>query len=492
MMDHPTARRASHHGPVVCGLLLAVGLLLAGGPALGQPQPAQPAQPAENVPRDNTPAANEHATPGSNANGAANATNAPAVVTPLDRRLKEVVALFRADPSGYESIFAPAFLSAVPPAQLTEIFTRYRNDAGAVTEVRIVKRMSANMAEVEVRTEQRKRFPLRIGVDPASPFRVNYLWLGSPTAQFASLDEALAGLKELPGKVTFAAWKLGATPADAVQLGALNPDLALPLGSAFKLFILGALIDEVNAGRRAASNTFQLRDEWKSWPSGVMQAWPDGADVTLHTLATQMISVSDNTATDHLLFILGRERVEAQQAVMGHKSPERNRPFLATHEMFRLKERGQPQRITEYLALDEAGRRDYVRKLVAATPDRNAFGGIDEAHPTAVESIEWFGSGADMCRAMDWLRRNTAPGKPAAALREILAVNPGIRELQSQYRWVGFKGGSEPGVLNLTFLLQRQDDQWVAASVGWTNPDAPVDTARLVAVLQGALGVISR
>ena len=57
-----------------------------------------------------------------------------------------------------------------------------------------------------------------------------------------------------------------------------------------------------------------------------MQDWPPGAAVTVETLATLMISVSDNTATDTLIRLVGRERVEARLAASGHQPARRDAP----------------------------------------------------------------------------------------------------------------------------------------------------------------------
>jgi len=54
-------------------------------------------------------------------------------------------------------------------------------------------------------------------------------------------------------------------------------------------------------------------------------------------LANRMISISDNTATDHLLLTVGREAVESIQAAMGHSAPGLNAPFITTRELFVLK-----------------------------------------------------------------------------------------------------------------------------------------------------------
>ena len=76
---------------------------------------------------------------------------------------------------------------------------------------------------------------------------------------------------------------------------------------------------------------------------------------------------------------------------------------------------------------------------------------------------------------MDWLRRNADE-----TARAILAINPGLPpQTRGAVAYAGFKGGSEPGVANLTYLVRTRAGAWYAVSVGWNNPAAPVDENRL-------------
>src|SRR5205085_7243909 len=94
-------------------------------------------------------------------------------------------------------------------------------------------------------------------------------------------------------------------------LYSLNPDTALAVGSAFKLGVLKALKDQIDAGTRKWSDVVELQASDISLPSGTLQIWPVGSPFTLHTLAGLMISISDNTAADMLLKLVGRDKVEA-------------------------------------------------------------------------------------------------------------------------------------------------------------------------------------
>jgi hypothetical protein len=191
-----------------------------------------------------------------------------------------------------------------------------------------------------------------------------------------------------------------------------------------------------------------------------------------------MISRSDNSATDALLAALGRDKVEAILPMVGVQAPERNRPFLSTREAFALK-LGDAALLARWNAADEAGRRALLDGVIApvetAALDPTRLGGP----PLAIDEVEWFASPADIVRTLDWLRRNG--GETAL---DILAINPGLGpNLARDFDYFGFKGGSEPGVLNTSFLLRNKAGRWIALSVSWNNVAAPLDEAKFVGLV---------
>ena len=67
---------------------------------------------------------------------------------------------------------------------------------------------------------------------------------------------------------------------------------------------------------------------------------------------------------------------------------------------------------------------------------------------------------------MDWFRRRN----DEKAL-EILAINSGVPTMKNEFDYIGFKGGSERGVLNFTWLLRtKRKGEHYALSMGWNNP----------------------
>ena len=57
---------------------------------------------------------------------------------------------------------------------------------------------------------------------------------------------------------------------------------------------------------------------------------------------------------------------------------------------------------------------------------------------------------------------------------------------------MGFKGGSEPGVLNLSWLLRAQAGGWYAVAATWNDPEQTLDEARFVGLASRALFLLAR
>ena len=103
-----------------------------------------------------------------------------------------------------------------------------------------------------------------------------------------------------------------------------------------------------------------------------------------------------------------------------------------------------------------------------------------------IDSVEWFASASDFVRVMDWLRLHADDGAKA-----ILGISPGLpQQARTALRYAGYKGGSEPGVANLTYLIQTGGGTWYAVSLGWNNPAAPVDANRLAGLAARAIQLL--
>lgn len=390
----------------------------------------------------------------------------------FSRRAAELIGLLDGGTEP-DKLFSPAFLAQVPAAQVKSVAAGLKASHGAVKKVNRIEVTSATNGAVYVDYE-RAILRFNMAVAAAPPHLIEGLVVAGTEVQGDSVRAVFGELTALPGEVSLAAARLEESgPANILTQKAEMP---LAIGSSFKLFILAELVRSVKAGERKYSDVVTL--DRRSLPSGLLQDWPKGAPITLHSLAALMISRSDNTATDALLQALGRDKVEAMMATVGVKAPERNRPFLSTREVFALK-MGDPAALRAWNAADEAGRRAMLSGSLAAVDAAALDPSRLSGQPMAIGEVEWFASPADLVRTLDWIRRS---GDQAAL--DILAINPGLgRAAAEGFSYMGFKGGSEPGVLNASFLLRNKAGTWIAVSTTWNNQAAPLDEAKFIALM---------
>jgi Beta-lactamase enzyme family/ORF 12 gene product N-terminal len=184
----------------------------------------------------------------------------------------------------------------------------------------------------------------------------------------------------------------------------IGPATAAPFGSVLKLYVLVALGQAVVAGKVAWDQPLTVTAQLKSLPSGVLQYEPDGTQISVRDAAAKMVFLSDNTATDMLINLVGRPAVEPALTATGMANPALNRPFLTTRETYVLAL--DPALAKRYLAANEAGR----RALLANTVDRRPLPDAVAAMRTSSTRADAYGFGWS-ASASD-VRRAGRPGPP--------------------------------------------------------------------------------
>lgn len=97
-----------------------------------------------------------------------------------------------------------------------------------------------------------------------------------------------------------------------------QPDLLMPTASVIKVSVLIALLRAVEAGAVDLSDRIPLQDSERIGGSGVLKLFDGGLQPTVRDVATLMIAVSDNTATNMVLDIIGgAESVNLAMAELG-------------------------------------------------------------------------------------------------------------------------------------------------------------------------------
>jgi beta-lactamase class A len=291
--------------------------------------------------------------------------------------------------------------------------------------------------------------------------------LTDPPATLTELTDELAAFAPHVG---FLRAKVDAD-GECVPVAALNADQPLPLGSTFKLYVLGAVAAAVAAGELTWDQPVEIRDELDSLPSGTTHEEPAGSTLPVRELAQRMIEISDNTATDHLIDLVGRDAVEAALIELGHSDPAIMLPFLTTRELFIIK--ADADLLARYAAADTAARRRLLDEEVAGAPLREPEAWTE---PLEVTSAEWFASPADVCRALVALD-TLADTRGLEPVAEVLASNPGIDVDPDMYREVFFKGGSEPGVLFAAWLGTRPNGSRAVVTGGDADEASEISPA---------------
>lgn len=362
---------------------------------------------------------------------------------------------------------SPEFLSAIGgPAAFNETMA----GVGPLTVRRVVKSAPGSIEAVT------SDWLTVLAVDASGLVSSLHLtpYVSSPTS-WSELDSRL---RTLAPRVSFSTSVVsdGCRPVHEV-----DATVARPLGSAFKLYVLAALSRAVDDGRTSWNHNLPIREEWKSLPSGVLQDKPAGTKVTLREHANLMISISDNTATDHLIHFLGRRAVLREMAATGNDLAA-NKPLLTTRELFALKGFHYPALAETYLSLPR-GLRAALLPALGAVP-RTSIQPWSE--PRNVSDIEWFGSSRDMCRALAGLWHTDDPAVGTA----MSISDAGIALDRKEFPTVWFKGGSEPGVLTFNFLARDAGGRVLATSVMLTDPDGALDpsvTYEALALARGGL-----
>ena len=393
--------------------------------------------------------------------------------------------------------FTPDFLKAVPPPTIVALGTQLRLAAFG-GEKPVLGRVETDddpngIFAIVHNAGDGAAMKVTIHVDPDQDNKIDgLLFQPSPQddlKQLENWDQLDDLLKELPGTANFGAMEI-LPDGSLKEVHAFHADTRLAIGSAFKLWILGALAEQVLAGEKSWDEQLAVREEWKSLPSGTMQNEDNGTEYPVSHFANQMISISDNTATDHLLYFVGRENVEAYMASLTDE-PTVNQPFLATMEMFRIKLNPDRTFVNTWNDGDVAARRALLDpESKAMTHKLNMLLVGNWKMPIAIDTLEWFASPRELCRVMaDLHRLEQLDGMDP--LGHALRINPGAA-LGDAWASIGYKGGSEPGVINLTWLLERQDGRWFAMSIGWNDTNGPVDVNRAVRLATQASILLAR
>ena len=421
------------------------------------------------------------------------AASLPAVkvpTTPVGKQLQWLLGVGTRLPLSAKEVsahFDAAFRAQVSPVELNEALESLGPPGSTTTLLGLSQVEAASLvALVQIGASQ---YSVQLSVDGAGLI-AGLLFRPAANSVPHSWSQVDKQLEAIAPAMSFLAAKVASdgscSPVHSVLAGTSRP-----LGSMFKLFVLGALANAVREHRVSWTQKVAVTAAIKVGGSGTLQNSPDGTELTVEQVAVKMISISDNTAADMLLSLVGRGAVEDQvRAWSSHASIDI--PFLTVKELFALKYHDFPALADHYLSLPSSQRASYLATTVDKVP---ASAEQSTNLPRAINSIEWFASADDLCRALSGLAKLQAV--PALSpLGTVLSTNSGGIDL-SAGTWprIWFKGGSEPGVLTLGYLARDTRGQTFVVVVLTEDTSKPVQESAAVEIqalnaIAGAFGLM--
>ena len=397
---------------------------------------------------------------------------------PLASRTADAFAVLK-DEKDAEGVFTVEFLAQISASQLHELAARLESEFGDLKGVESVDPRSATAAVFEMRFEKAIGRG-NIMIDPEQDDRISLIEFTDFEPIESDPSTIADDLSALGGETGLLVARLEDS-GDITPLLDINGEQQLAIGSTFKLYVLSAVARAVAEGRHRWDEVVPLSQS--TFAGSQLNAFPENAPMTVQTLASFMISVSDNRATDQLIALVGREAVEAEVLASSHADPELILPFLTTAELFALKA-SSDEKLADYAAADDSDQRVVLEALDLSGVANGDVNAIFANGPRALE-VEWFASGYDIARIFQQLDGFDDPTVDA-----VLGINPAMGPAdRAQWRTVAYKGGSEPGVLNFSWLLSDAEGRRYVVSIGRNDPTTTFGDTDLMLLAQRAIRV---
>jgi beta-lactamase class A len=267
-----------------------------------------------------------------------------------------------------------------------------------------------------------------------------------------------------------------------------NTDLSLPLASIFKLYVLLAVSESIKAGTVSWDDQLTVTKEGKLVGAAGLDEVPNGSTVSVRTAAQQMISASDNMATDLLIERVGHGAVERALVTAGHHDPASMTPFPTTHELFSVGW-GKPNLRDQWqkVSTSSTGR----AQLFDQTNTRPYDPDPARTHTPASDiGAEWYGSAADICRVHTALQASAVGA--AAPVKQILSAIPGIDLDRAKWPYIGAKGGNLPGDLTFSwYAVDRTGQPYVVSfQLNWPKFRSQTAAAWLLSIVHQTFDLV--
>ncbi|TFF86687.1 MAG: hypothetical protein EU551_00910 [Promethearchaeota archaeon] len=340
-----------------------------------------------------------------------------------------------------QGIFDPSLTELVSLDYLYYIIDEIRTYYGQFRNVSVSYQFISNIYVYDLHLEYAKTNGT-VGLDFFSQL-INSFWIGALDFYPSYINDLNwstihTEFETLPGNKSLLIKRENST------MYSYNVGEKLEVASTFKLFVLQALVNKIQNSSINWDTMIPIQDKYKSLPSGILHTEDNGTIFTLKELADYMISISDNTATDHLIYLLNRSYVES------YLPTDYPFPLLTTSESFKLRWLIDDSDLRRYLGMNVSEKRDYLDNNISTLDISDIdVGSINWSHNLVNRSqIEWTFNATNIYN----IQKKTK-------LYNSTHLNPG---LANPHDWqnVSYKGGSDVGVYSMAHSLQATNLTW--------------------------------
>lgn len=342
--------------------------------------------------------------------------------------------------------------------------------------------VGAGMARLHLRTSYAIDQEVELRTDDAGLVDRFEVTVDKP--HIASWSDVDAELTKSGARYSYAASKV--TNRTCTPVAGTHVDEPLPLASIFKLYVLLAVGQAANAGTLGWDDPLLITKADKDVGSAGFDKLPPGSHVSVREAAQQMISASDNMATDLLMTRVGPDAMHRALVSAGHHDPAAMTPFPTAHELFSIGW-GRPDVRDEWRSATPAHRAEMLVRAnqIPYDPDPERT-----RTPASPYGVEWYGTAMDVCRVHAALQ-SEATGR-AAPIRDILSATPGIDLDGEKWPYIAAKGGNLPGDISFSWYARDRTGQgWVVSfQLNWPKYRSLAAATWLLSVATAGFGML--
>jgi hypothetical protein len=273
------------------------------------------------------------------------------------------------------------------------------------------------------------------------------------------------------------------------------PDTPRALGSIFKKWVLAAVGERLNQGQSQPEDPITLVAAERA-SGGIINNEPLGTEFTVRDMAIMMMADSDNTSTDHLHELVGREAVADILTAYGIVETDQLLPFLNISEQFHVFRSFDLATALSYVNGDLPFRTQFLNdQILPLGPSFQASNPF--FHESLLSTGTWSASARDICRTLAGMHALPRASAGFQVVNQALGYQAALPGVRADWGRVWYKGGSLSSgatglhVLTGAWLLQKEGESKPWVVVGLTNDSAGgIDIFQVNSVLSRIIELI--